>query len=137
MSNSKEFVLGTKAANLWLYTCDACANEKIIPKRYRYTVGSSLISECETICELIESANLLDTRIPEECGERIRLQRRALGHLEKMQRKVKRLLESSQFPGVGTKKAEAWTREVLTVSYMCAKWYDGDKSRAKNTDVRR
>ena len=34
---SADFILGSKAADLWLYTCDACANEKVIPKKYRYT----------------------------------------------------------------------------------------------------
>lgn len=40
----REFLLGNRAADLWLYTCDACANEKIIPKKYRYTTGTSLVN---------------------------------------------------------------------------------------------
>lgn len=35
VKKSADFILGNKAADLWLYTCDACANEKVIPKRYR------------------------------------------------------------------------------------------------------
>lgn len=38
--NGEDFILGTKAADLWLYTCDLCANDKIIPKKYRYTTGT-------------------------------------------------------------------------------------------------
>ena len=34
-----DFKLGNKAADMWLYTADACANEKVIPKKYRYTTG--------------------------------------------------------------------------------------------------
>ena len=98
--SAKEFLLGTQASNLWLYTCEACANEKIIPKKYRYTVGSSLIQEVESICDLIEEANLLDTRIPAECEKRVSIQLHALGKLGKMQRKIKRLLESKEYPGV-------------------------------------
>ena len=35
-----DFKLGNKAADMWLYTADACANEKVIPKKYRYTTGT-------------------------------------------------------------------------------------------------
>lgn len=59
---SADFILGSKAADLWLYTCDACANEKVIPKKYRYTTGTGLMNAAEEICDLIESANLLDLR---------------------------------------------------------------------------
>lgn len=135
--SAKEFLLGTQASNLWLYTYEACANEKIIPKKYRYTVGSSLIQEVESICDLIEEANLLDTRIPAECEKRVSIQLHALGKLGKMQRKIKRLLESKEYPGVNPGKAAAWTKNVLTVSYMCAKWYEGDKARVNRTDARR
>ena len=27
-----DFKLGNKAADMWLYTADACANEKVIPR---------------------------------------------------------------------------------------------------------
>lgn len=64
--NGEDFILGTKAADLWLYTCDLCANDKIIPKKYRYTTGTSLMNDVETICELIEGANLLDLRREQE-----------------------------------------------------------------------
>lgn len=40
----KEFILGNKAADLWLTICDACANEKVIPKKYRYTTGTGLMN---------------------------------------------------------------------------------------------
>ena len=62
VKKSADFILGNKAADLWLYTCDACANEKVIPKKYRYTTGTGLMNAAEEICDLIESANLLDLR---------------------------------------------------------------------------
>ena len=54
----KEFILGNKAADLWLTICDACANEKVIPKKYRYTTGTGLMNTAESICGDIEEANL-------------------------------------------------------------------------------
>lgn len=41
-----DFKLGNKAADMWLYTADACANEKVIPKKYRYTTGTAPDERC-------------------------------------------------------------------------------------------
>lgn len=123
-----DFVLGNKAADLWLYTADACANSNIIPKKYRYTTGTSLMNEADAICELIEGANLLDLR--EEPRERLAMQKRALNRCVKLERKIIRMLESSQYPGVNERKSAAWTKNVLTVRYMCAAWHAKDKERA-------
>ena len=57
-----DFKLGNKAADMWLYTADACANEKVIPKKYRYTTGTALMNGAEAICSCIEGANLIDLR---------------------------------------------------------------------------
>jgi hypothetical protein len=134
---SADFILGSKAADLWLYTCDACANEKVIPKKYRYTTGTGLMNAAEEICDLIESANLLDLR--EYPRERLGMQRRALAKCEQFGRKVQRLLESRQYPGVNAHKAATWSRAILTVRYMCAKWYSKDQQRAaqEHLDARR
>ncbi len=136
--NNEDFVLGTKAADLWLYTSDACANDKIIPKKFRYTTGTSLMNDVEEICELIEGANLLDLRIPKEAQDRLNSQKAAMRKLEKMGRKISRLLESKQYPGVTPDKAGYWSRLVLTVRYMCAAWHGKDQARvAPKGDVRR
>jgi len=135
-ANTADFVLGSKASDLWLYTADVCANEKVIPKRYRYTTGTSLMNDADTICDMIEGANLLDLR--EEPAERLKMQRQALQKLEKFGRKIMRLLESEQYPGVNAAKAAIWSKKALTVRYMCASWYGKDKERAAmNRDVRR
>lgn len=136
--SSDDFLLGSKASDLWLYTCDACANEKVIPKKYRYTTGTSLMNDVEAICELIEGANLLDLRDRQDAMERLRDQKRALRMLEKLGRKIKRLLESKQYPGVTPEKARHWSKMVLTVRYMCASWHGKDKERiARAEGVRR
>lgn len=134
---SADFVLGNKAADLWLYTCDACANEKVIPKKYRYTTGTGLMNAAEDICDMIEGANLLDLR--EHPRERLSMQRQAMARCEKMERKINRMLESKQYPGVTPHKAATWCRYILTVRYMCAKWYRKDQQRAmqENLDARR
>lgn len=65
-----DFKLGNKAADMWLYTADACANEKVIPKKYRYTTGTALMNGAEAICSCIEGANLIDRRSGWRCSVR-------------------------------------------------------------------
>ena len=124
----KEFILGNKAADLWLTICDACANEKVIPKKYRYTTGTSLMNTVESICGDIEEANLIDLR--EAPRERLMIQRKALRECKKLERKIIRLRESDQYPGVNSHKAGVLSKASMTVRYMCAAWYDKDKARA-------
>lgn len=134
---AEEFRLGNKAADLWLYTADACANEKVIPKKYRYTTGTAIMTCAEAICTYIEGANLLDLR--EEPAERLALQKRALRECVKLERKILRMTESRQYPGVTAGKCAVWSKAVMSVRYMCAAWYDKDRERAlqARTDARR
>jgi hypothetical protein len=132
-----DFKLGNKAADMWLYTADACANEKVIPKKYRYTTGTALMNGAEAICSCIEGANLIDLR--ERPAERLAMQWEALCACKKLERKILRMAESKQYPGVSGQKAATWSKTVMTVRYMCAAWYEKDRSRAAQAreDVRR
>ena len=132
-----DFKLGNKAADMWLYTADACANEKVIPKKYRYTTGTALMNGAEAICSCIEGANLIDLR--ERPAERLAMQREALCACKKLERKILRMAESKQYPGVSGQKAVTWSKAVMTVRYMCAAWYEKDRIRAAQAreDVRR
>ena len=108
-----DFKLGNKAADMWLYTADACANEKVIPKKYRYTTGTALMNGAEAICSCIEGANLIDLR--ERPAERLAMQREALCECKKLERKILRMAESKQYPGVSGQKAATWSKAVMTV----------------------
>lgn len=124
----EEFRVGNAAADLWLYTADACANDKVIPKKYRYTTGTGLMNNADAVCDCVEGANLLDLR--EDPMERLKLQRRAMMLCKKLERKIQKLMESPQYPGVSAHKGATWTKMVLTVRYKCAAWYEKDKERA-------
>lgn len=134
-SRNEDFVLAAKAVDLWAYTVDACANDKVIPKKYRYTTGTSLMNSVEAICGAIEEANLIDLR--EDPKTRLALQRKALRECKLLGRRVQRLAESGQYPGVSPKKAAAWSKLELTVRYMCAAWYSKDQQRAPKLDARK
>lgn len=134
---AEEFRLGNKATDMWLFTADACANDKVIPKKYRYTTGTSLMNCADAICTYIEGANLLDLR--EEPKNRLALQREAIRECVKLERKIQRMTESKQYPGVTPSKGATWSKAVMSVRYMCASWYEKDKERAlqTRTDARR
>lgn len=129
----KEFLLGNRAADLWLTIADACANEKVIPKKYRYTTGTSLMNTVEAICGNIEEANLIDLRDAPQ--SRLQLQRQALRECRVLERKILRMKESKQYPGVNAGKAATLTRAVLTVRYMCAAWYEKDRNRVSRSQL--
>lgn len=134
--NGEDFVLGSKATDLWLYTCHACANDKIIPKKFRYTVWKSLMEDAEFICSAIEEANGIDLR--EDPEERLKLQKKAMVRCQMFQRKISKMLTSADYPGITSQKAATWTKLSLTVRYMCAAWHGKDKDRAgREKDVRR
>ncbi len=135
---SDEFILGGKAADLWLRTADMCANKKVIPVRYRYTTGTGMMQSAEAICGAIEEANLIDLE-RDDPRKRLALQRAALRECRKMERRIQRMLESKQYPGVNAHRAATWSKDVLTVRYMCAGWYKKDQERAANVrkDTRR
>lgn len=132
---NEDFVLAGKASDLWLYTATACANEKIVPKKYRYTTGTSLMNSAEAICGAIEEANLIDLR--EDPSTRLALQRRALRECKLLGRRIQRMAESEQYPGVTVKKAAAWSKQELTVRYMCAAWHSKDQRRVSKQDTRK
>lgn len=46
-----------------------------------------------------------------------------------MERKILRMKESKQYPGVSAEKAAIWGKATMTVRYMAAAWYEKDKSR--------
>lgn len=117
--NQDDFILGGKAADLWLRTADMCANKKVIPVRYRYTTGTGMMQSAEAICGAIEEANLIDLE-RDDPRKRLALQRGALRECRKMERRIQRMLESKQYPGINVHRAATWSKDVLTVRYMCA-----------------
>lgn len=103
---------------------------------------SNLLAELEQPCRICREDSLVLTgRSPTGATVTIRLamQREALCACKKLERKILRMAESKQYPGVSGQKAATWSKAVMTVRYMCAAWYEKDRSRAAQAreDVRR
>ena len=120
-----EFQLITKAKDLVKHT-DMMTSEKRFPKKYRFILVNRLQDRCMEIFECISEANELNLFDSTEKAERLRLQRRALT----LCKTVLFLVEFSHEKGLITgSQTETWTRAVMDVKNMGAKWHKQDKTR--------
>ena len=121
-----EFTIITKAKDLVKHT-DIMTSEKRYPKKYRFTLVNRLQEKTLDIFECIEEANELSLMDVDESMERFRLQRRALT----LCKTVLFLIEVSHERGlISGDQCGVWTRYVLDVKNMTARWHKSDKGRA-------
>lgn len=125
--NQSEFVIITKAKDLVKHTL-SMTNEKRFPKKYRFTIVNRLHDLTLDIFQHIEEANELDLADPQEFRERRYEQKKALTKCKT----VLFLIELSLENGLITKdQCAVWTKAVLDVKYMTAKWRKQDRERVK------
>lgn len=124
MANTdSDFILGNRAKDLLLYTMQACANTKVIPKRLRFTLGNRMEELALSILEGTLRANEEDLR--QNPAERFRLQKKVLTDCKMLERLIDVALETPT-TGIDAGRAAYWARLTLTVRYMCASWYKKD-----------
>jgi hypothetical protein len=122
-----EFMIITKAKDLVKHTF-AMTSEKRYPKKYR-ALTERLYEKSIEIFECIQEANELDLQNPREYAERQRLQKRALT----LCKSVLFFIELSHERGcISIESCQHWTRYVLDVKYMTAKWKKQEKDRHEN-----
>jgi len=119
-----EFLLITKAKDLAKHTF-AMTSEKRYPKKYR-ALTERLHDRTLEIFECIQEANELELSEPREFAERQRLQKRALT----LCKTVLFLIELSHERGcISIESCQYWTKYVLDVKYMAAKWKKIEKEK--------
>jgi hypothetical protein len=119
-----EFLIITKAKDLVKHTF-AMTSDKRYPKKYN-SLTSRLYDRTLEIFECIQEANECDLQDPREYAERQRLQKRALT----LCKTVLFLIELSHERGcIGIESCQHWTKYVLDVKYMTAKWSKQEKQR--------
>ena len=129
MQNNKpierDFALIRKAKDLVKHT-DMMTSDKRYPKKYRFTLVNRLQVKTLDIFEHIAEANELNLFDKAEKAERLQLQRRALTTCKT----VLFLIEISHEKGlISGAQCETWTRLVMDVKNMAAKWHKQDKER--------
>lgn len=124
--NQSEFAIITKAKDLVKHTF-LMTNEKRFPKKYRFTIVNRLHDLTLDIYQHIQEANELDLLDPREYRERQYEQKKALTKCKT----VLFLLELSFEKGLIDKNQCAeWSKYVLDVKYMTAKWKKRERDRA-------
>lgn len=124
--NQSEFAIITKAKDLVKHTF-LMTNERRFPKKYRFTIVNRLHDLTIDIFQHIQEANELDLSDPQECRERRYEQKKALTACKT----VLFLIELSFENGlISTEQCAAWSKCVLDVKYMTAKWRKQDRERA-------
>jgi hypothetical protein len=122
-----EFLIITKAKDLVKHTF-LMTNEKRFPKKYRFAIVNRLHDLTLDIFEHIQEANELDISDRDESRERLYEQKKALTKCKT----VLFLMELSFEKELITKdQCAAWSKYVLDVKYMTAKWRKQDRERAK------
>ena len=83
------------------------------------------MNTAESICGDIEEANLIDLRGSAE-GPAYAPEK-GTARCKKLERKIIHMKESDQYPGINSHKASVLSRASMTVRYMCAAWYKGQR----------
>lgn len=120
-----EFVIITKAKDLVKHTF-LMTNEKRFPKKYRFTIVNRLHDLTLNIFENIQEANELDLSDPQEYRERQYEQKKALTKCKTVLFLLELAFEKEL---IDTDQCAAWTKCVLDVKYMTAKWKKQDRER--------
>gem|GEM_PF-161145 len=124
--NQSEFVIITKAKDLVKHTF-LMTNERRFPKKYRFTIVNRLHDLTLDIFQHIQEANELDLSDPQEYRERRYEQKKALTKCKTVLFLIELSFESGL---ISTEQCAAWSKYVLDVKYMTAKWRKQDRERA-------
>lgn len=121
-----EFLIITKAKDLVKHTF-TMTNGKAFPKKERFCLVNRLQERTIEIFECIQEANELDLSDPREFRERQYLQKRALTRCKTVLFFIELALERGY---IDHGSCQYWSKFVLDVKYMTAKWKKQDRERA-------
>ena len=124
-AEQNEFAIITKAKDLVKHTY-TMTSEKRFPKKY-FKMVQRLQDSAIDIYEYIQEANELDLADPQEFRERRYDQKKALTKCKTVLFLIELSFEREL---ISKDQCAAWTKAVLDVKYMTAKWRKQDQQRA-------
>lgn len=121
-----ELAVFAKCRDLISYTLNITNNTKRFPKKVRFTITNRIQDKVISLYEYLLEANEIFPRNDQEKYKREQLQRHALT----LCKELLFLIDLSfQQHFINAKSCEYWTKLVLNVKYMTAKWMKVDKER--------
>jgi hypothetical protein len=124
-AEQNEFAIITKAKDLVKHTY-TMTSEKRFPKKH-FKMVQRLQDSAIDIYEYIQEANELDLADPQEFRERRYDQKKALTKCKTVLFLIELSFEREL---ISKDQCAAWTKAVLDVKYMTAKWRKQDQQRA-------
>ena len=110
------------------YTVQMCENEKIFPKKCRWTLCTRIIDTCLDSIIKIRQANKVRPANIEQARLRVRLQYQVLMNFEALWGLMTVAFESYSIP---SEKVGIWSQKMLTAEECVAAWRKNDMSRFK------
>lgn len=115
---AQEFAIITKAKDLVKHTF-MMTSERRFPKKYRFTIVNRLHDLTLDIFQHIQEANELDLTDPQEYRERRYEQKKALTECKTVLFLIELSFEKEL---ISSEQCAEWTRHVMNVKNMTAKW---------------
>ena len=122
---AQEFAIITKAKDLVKHTF-MMTSERRFPKKYRFTIVNRLHDLTLDIFQHIQEANELDLADPQEYRERRYEQKKALTECKTVLFLIELSFEKEL---ISSEQCAEWTRHVMNVKNMTAKWRKQDRER--------
>lgn len=118
------------------YTLQMCENQKIFPKKCRWTICTKLIDYCLDSIIKIQQANTIKGTTPDEAKLRLKLQREILYNFQALWALMTVAYETYSIPSA---KVDIWSQLMLTADNRVSAWrkYDMDRFKkvfGKNTN---
>ena len=118
------------------YTLQMCENQKIFPKKCRWTICTKLIDYCLDSIIKIQQANTIKGTTPDEAKLRLKLQREILYNFQALWALMTVAYEAYSIPSA---KVDIWSQLMLTADNRVSAWrkYDMDRFKkvfGKNTN---
>lgn len=121
-----ELSVFAKCRDLIAYTLQITNNTKRFPKKVRFTITNRIQDKAILLYECLLEANEIYPKNEKEKYEREKLQRHALTLCKELLFLIDLSFRRNY---INERSCEYWTKLVLNVKYMTAKWMKVDKGR--------
>lgn len=115
----------TKARFLADYTLGICSNEKVFPKRQRWTLTNRIIETALGILECVRKGNTIQVNLECDYLRRREYQQQAMEHAEWMLTLID--LAKEHF-SLEVKRVEYWTGLVVELEALITAWRTSDRN---------
>lgn len=115
-----------KAKELAAHTLKVTSNEKVFPRRYRFSIVNKMQDKAFSIVANLIEANEILPRTKSEYEHRRLLQRKAMAECRSLATLIDISKETFQ---ISTDRCSYWARMIFEIRTMTAAWFKKDEER--------